>query len=362
MLVGRTLGLYLSRKFAGAILSAFFSVFFLIWTLDFVELMRRAGDSATATTRLMVLLSLYRTPSVTEQVLPFAILFGGMATLLTLSRKLELVIARSAGFSAWQFLQPAVIVAGLFGVFAVTAYNPVAAELKQKASAMEASIFARSGKVASGKDLWIRQHGVDGQSIIRAASAIDNGATLAQVSFFTFEPSGAFRERIDARQAILNDGYWEVKDARILSATEEPQTYDVYLIATNLEVEQVRQTFTPPEAVPFWSLQDVIDRTEKAGLDATRYKLHRYSLFARPLLLIAMILVAASVSLRFFRFGGVAKMVLGGVTAGFVLYVATQLTEELGAAGIMSTVSAAWLPAVLGSLLGILALLYQEDG
>lgn len=362
MLVGRTLGFYLSRKFALAILSAFFSVFFLIWTLDFVELMRRAGDSAAATTRLMVLMSLYRTPSVTEQVLPFAILFGGMATLLTLSRKLELVVARSAGYSAWQFLQPAVAVAALFGVVAVTVYNPLSAELKQRASTMEASIFARSGKVASGKDLWIRQHGIDGQSIVRAASAIDGGGTLAQVSFFIFESSGAFRERIDARQATLNDGFWEVREARVISALDEPQTYDMYLIATNLEVEQVRQTFTPPEAVPFWSLQDVIERTEKAGLDATRYKLHRFSLFARPLLLVAMILVAASVSLRFFRFGGVARMVLGGVTAGFVLYVATQLTEELGAAGIMSPASAAWLPAVLGSLLGILALLYQEDG
>jgi lipopolysaccharide export system permease protein len=362
MLIGRTLGFYLSRKFTAAILSAFGSVFFLIWTLDFVELMRRAGDSASATTRLMVLLSLYRTPAVTEQVLPFAILFGGMATLLTLSRKLELVIARSAGFSAWQFLQPAVLVAALFGIFATTVYNPLSAELKQRASSMEASIFARSGKIASGKDLWIRQHGVDGQSIIRAASALDGGGRLAQVSFFTFEPSGAFRERVDAREAVLNDGYWEAREARVLSATEEPRTYDTYLIATNLEVEQVRQTFTPPDAVPFWGLREVIERTEKAGLDATRYRLHHYSLYARPLLLIAMILVAASVSLRFFRFGGVARMVLGGVAAGFLLYVATQLTEELGVAGIMSTVAAAWLPAILGSLLGVLALLYQEDG
>jgi lipopolysaccharide export system permease protein len=75
-----------------------------------------------------------------------------------------------------------------------------------------------------------------------------------------------------------------------------------------------------------------------------------------------MLLVAASVSLRFFRFGGVAKMVLAGVAAGFVLYVATQLTEDLGAAGVLRPFVAAWLPAVLGTALGALALLHQEDG
>ena len=75
-----------------------------------------------------------------------------------------------------------------------------------------------------------------------------------------------------------------------------------------------------------------------------------------------MVVVAASVSLRFFRFGGVAAMVLGGVAAGFMLYVATELMEDLGASGLIGSAIAAWFPAVVGSLLGMLALLYQEDG
>lgn len=362
MLLGRTLAIYFSGRFLRAILSMFMSVFFLIWTLDFVELMRRAGDATGASARLMAQLALYRTPSIAEQILPFAVLFGSMATLLILSRKLELVIARSAGISAWQFLQPGILVAGLIGLVSVTLYNPLAAELKQRAAALEASIFARQGKVSVGSDLWLRQSSVDGQSIIRAASSLDGGRRLAQVTFFTFEPNGAFRERAEAREAILQHGYWELKDARVLSAIEEPQSYDSFLIATNLEVEQVRQSFTPPESVPFWELDSVIERTERAGLDATRYRLHQLSLYARPLLLIAMALVAASVSLRFFRFGGVAKMVLAGVSAGFVLYVATELTGDLGAAGVIRPAVAAWLPAVLGAALGVLVLLHLEDG
>ncbi len=362
MLIGKTLGMYFSGRFFRTILSMFMSVFFLIWTLDFVELMRRAGDAPGATTRLMAQLALYRTPSVAEQILPFAVLFGSMATLLLLSRKLELVIARSAGVSAWQFLQPGIVVSALIGIFSVTLYNPVSAELKQRAANLEASIFARFGKVASGNDLWLRQNSTDGQSIIRAASALDSGKTLAQVTFFAFEPNGGFRDRTEAREATLHDGYWELREAKVMSALEEPQSYDTFIIATNLEVEQVRQSFTPPEAVPFWELDSVIERTERAGLDATKYRLRQATLFARPLLLIAMTLVAASVSLRFFRFGGVAKMVLAGVAAGFVLYVGTELTGDLGAAGIIRPMVAAWLPAILGTALGVLALLHSEDG
>jgi lipopolysaccharide export system permease protein len=75
-----------------------------------------------------------------------------------------------------------------------------------------------------------------------------------------------------------------------------------------------------------------------------------------------MVLIAACFSLRFFRFGGVAQTVSGGVAAGFVLYVVTKLVSELGGAGLISTPVAAWAPAVIGGMLGCLVLLYQEDG
>jgi lipopolysaccharide export system permease protein len=361
MLIGATLGRYFSLQFLKAILTVFSTVFTLVYTIDFIELMRRAGDVEGASAPLMAQLALFRTPSVAEQVLPFAVLFGSMAALLQLSRKLELVVARAAGISAWQFLQPGLFVAALIGILSVTAYNPVSALLKQRASAIEARIFARANKV-NGKDVWIRQKSIDGQAIIRADAAVGSTATITGVTIFGFDHDGAFAQRIEAREATLHEGFWELKEARVLTPDEEPQFYDTYLVASNLEPSQVRQSFTPPESVPFWELDETIARTERAGLDATRYRLQHDVLLARPLLLIAMVFVAASVSLRFFRFGGVASMVLGGVAAGFMLYVVTKLMEDLGGEGFVSSAVAAWFPAVVGSLLGTLALLYQEDG
>jgi len=360
-MIGFTLGRYLSLHFARTIFAVFGTVFTLVYTLDFVELMRRAGDAEGATPALMAQLAVFRTPAVAEQVLPFAILFGSMAALLQLSRKLELVVARAAGISAWQFLQPGIFVATLIGVASVMLYNPLSAQLKQKASELEARIFSRT-KVTSGKDLWIRQKSLDGQAIIRAEGAVENTTKISRVAVFTFDHAGAFTERVEAREAILRDGYWEMSDARVLSPNEQPQSYATYLLSSNLEPSQVRQSFTPPDSVPFWNLDETIAQTERAGLDATRYRLQYDVLLARPLLFVAMVFVAASVSLRFFRFGGVARMVLSGVTAGFMLYVATQLMEDLGASGLVGPAVAAWFPAVVGSLLGTLALLYQEDG
>ncbi|NEU13839.1 LPS export ABC transporter permease LptG [Methylobacterium sp. BTF04] len=362
MLIGATLGRYFAMRFVRTILGVFLTVFTLVYTLDFVELLRRAGDAEGASTGLMAQLSLYRTPAVAEGVLPFAILFGSMAALLQLSRKLELVVARAAGISAWQFLQPGLFVALAIGALTVGVYNPVSAMMKQRSTEIEAKIFAKSTKAGSGKDLWIRQRGLDGQAIIRAETAIEGTTTLAGVSVFTFDDAGLFVSQIEAARATLHDGYWELQDTRVHPLGDPPESFDTYLIASNLDRAQVRQRFTPAESVPFWQLPETIARTERAGLDATRYRLQYDVLMARPILFVAMVLVAASVSLRFFRFGGVGKLVLGGVAAGFLLYVARQVMEGLGASGIVTPTVAAWFPAVVGSLLGTLTLLYQEDG
>lgn len=360
-MIGATLGLYFSRQFLKTIFIVFATVFALVYTLDFVELMRKAGDTEGATAGLMAQLALFRTPAIAEQVMPFAVLFGSMAALLQLSRKLELVVARAAGISAWQFLQPGLLVALMIGLVSVMVYNPVSAILKQRASTIESKVFSRSVQTR-GKAIWLRQKSLDGQAVFRADGSLNDSATLLGVTVYAFDHSGAFAHRIEASEATLHEGFWELKGVRVLSATEEPQSHDRYVIASNLQPSQVRQSFIDPDSVPFWDLRATIERMERADVNATAYRLHYDILLARPLLFIAMVFVAASVSLRFFRFGGVAMMVLGGVAAGFMLYVATELMAELGASGIISSGVAAWFPAVVGSLLGTLALLYQEDG
>ncbi len=356
-----TLGRYIALRFTKAIAVVFLTVFGLIYMLDFVELIRRTSDVPGASNLLLARLAFFRTPAVAEQVFPFAVLFGAMVSLLGLSKKLELVVARAAGISAWQFLSPPLIVATALGAAMAAVYNPLSAVLKERAATIENRLFNHNRDTVSG-DIWIRQRSIDGQAIIRATTADFPAGEIGGVTVFAFTPSGAFLQRIEGSRARLEAGYWTISDARISSPGTEPERHETFLLASNLTREQLRQSFASADTVPFWSLPAWIERTELAGLDATRYRQQFNALMARPLLFAAMVLIAASVSLRFFRFGGVSRMVLGGVTAGFMLYVATKMAEDLGAAGILSTGVAAWSPGIVGGLLGALALLHQEDG
>ncbi len=66
--------------------------------------------------------------------------------------------------------------------------------------------------------------------------------------------------------------------------------------------------------------------------------------------------------MRFARMGQSMTMILGGVVAGFLLYVVSVLVKAFGTAGFVPAPIAAWLPVVVATFFGVTYLLYKEDG
>jgi lipopolysaccharide export system permease protein len=363
-MITKTLSRYFAMRFLGSVVGSFLGVVALAAMIDYVELMRRGADWPNATAWLLAKISMYRVPQLTERIMPFSVLVGAMSCYLTLSRRLELVVARAAGVSAWQFVAPAMIAAFVFGTVATTVYNPISAMLHERSKRLEADMQGEnlSALQQSTSGFWVRQKSSDGAAIINATTSREQGAQLGGVSVYTFDTSGHFQQRIEAKSAALQDGYWQLDDARVYGTGKAPDLEPSYKLPTNLTLEQVRESFATPETVPFWQLPTYIDLADRAGLLAAGYRLQYEQLLARPFLLAAMVLLAASVSLRFFRFGGVQKMVLSGISAGFLLFVLSKITEDMSKSELLSPVAAAWIPVVIGGLTGFVALLYQEDG
>src|SRR5689334_9764414 len=136
-----TLARYIGARFLSAVVAVFGGVFLLVVLIDYVELMRRASDLPNSSAWLVAKTSFFRVPQVTERLLPFAVLVGAMSCYLNLSRRLELVVARAAGISAWQFVAPAIGLALALGITATTLYNPLSTALRERSKRLEAELF-----------------------------------------------------------------------------------------------------------------------------------------------------------------------------------------------------------------------------
>ena len=173
---------------------------------------------------------------------------------------------------------------------------------------------------------------------------------------------GAISERLDTDRATLTDGYWVLKDAVRTIPGGKVETVAELKVKTNLRPEFVEESLAAPEAISFYELPRKIEVARTFGLGANAFAMQYQSLLALPLLLVAMTLIAATVSLKFIRSGQSGTVILAGILAGFLLYVVTVLAKSFGTVGSVPPIAAAWLPVIVASALGVTVLLHREDG
>ena len=360
-----TLGRYFAGRFVVSAVGVFASIFVLLVLVDYIEMVRKTSGLASASAIMVAETSLFRVPQLLEKMMPFCILIGAMTCYLALSRRLELVVARAAGVSAWQFIAPALASAIVLGVHGD---DRLQSDVRQSARTLQADgggavrLGARRRRAGCFRLLdqpgQQRRPGHHQRRPQRAAGRAADRADGVHDSI----PTSSSRSESRRREATLEEGRWLFKSVRRYSLDAPPVDQDTFFLATSLTPAQVRNSFSTPETVSFWQLPSYIRSSESSGFATAGYRLQYHKLIAQPFLLAAMVMLAASVSLRFFRFGGVQKMVLSGVGAGFLLYVLSKVTEDLSKAELMHPIAAAWLPVCVGGLTGFLALLYQEDG
>jgi lipopolysaccharide export system permease protein len=215
---------------------------------------------------------------------------------------------------------------------------------------------------ASGEGSWLRQDGADGQSVLHAQATADQGLTLVGVIAYQFDPQGRFVERLDAARATLQDGYWELKQVTVSRLMREPEIFQTYTLSTHLSRERVGDALGSEIAVSFWQLPSLIEVSEKAGLSASKYRMQYAMLWSRPGLLIAMVILAATVSLRSFRSGGIQTMVLLGMIGGIGFFLLAEVSRQIGASGLIAPALAVWVPISVALLVSLTVLLHQEDG
>lgn len=368
-MIGTTFSFYLARHFLRNVMFIFLLFLGLIVSIDLIELSRELGKFNNVSFSDIFLIAAFRAPSFAGEVLPFACLFAAVASLLVLNKKLELVVARASGLSVWQFLLPLLVAAALLGLVAAVFYSPLSVAGQQFSRATEAEAFGRVKGSFSNKtaNFWLRVGSPDGDTIIRAKLEEQNGRRLTAVSIYVYDSTGGFKVRYDAKRADfeLRSGrrnQYVLTNVSETSVGKKSIKRERVVVPVNITPAQLKANVTRAQDVPIWNLALAAQRAAISGNNPLPFQTQFHALLAQPLMFVAMVLIAATISLTFARFGQSGGRILCGILAGFVLYVLTKLVITFGSNGLVPPMLAAWTPAFVGTLIGVTILLYQEDG
>ncbi|NIA70293.1 LPS export ABC transporter permease LptG [Pelagibius litoralis] len=358
-----TLTKYIARQFFFNFAGFLFAIVGIIFLATVVDLIDRLAtkDVSLAVTLEMALLKL---PHLSQEVMPFTILFATMTTFWRLTRSHELVVARAAGVSVWQFLLPVLGGALIVGFLTVTALNPLASILLSRFERLEANYVHNetSFLAVSKTGLWLRQADRGGQSVIHASRVSPGSVLLHDVIVFRYADTDRFVDRIDAERAQLRDRHWQLYKAWVSKPGEASAFYEEFDLPTELTVDKIQESFAPPETIAFWNLPEFIEIMDAAGFSALPHRLQLHRLLALPMLFAAMVLLAATFSMRTQRRGRVGVVIMAGLLTGFLLYFLSNFVFAIGLSGTIPVVLAAWTPAGVSLMLGVAMLLHLEDG
>lgn len=363
MNISPTLSRYLARTYFLNMIYLLALLLAIIFLFDAVELIRRASKRPDIPLSVVLELVFLKLPKEGQVLFPFAILYSAMFTFWQLTRRYELVVVRSAGFSYWQFLAPITGVAVFLGFLHMMVINPVSSVLVTKYEQMERSTLEqKENQVALFREgLWLRQSTNDGYVILHSRKISQPGWSLQAPMALFFSKDDQYLRRIDAASAQLESDHWVFNDVDIQKpdgAAHEP----VFILPTTLTRADVENSFSSPATMSFWRLQSHIQTLENTGFDPTRLRVYYQSLLAQPLLFAAMVLLAASVSMRPPRQHGTLGLIIAGVFIGFVVFFMSSFLQAMGGSRQIPVPLAAWSPALVSFLAGLGAMMNLEDG
>ncbi|MEM9469198.1 MAG: LPS export ABC transporter permease LptG [Pseudomonadota bacterium] len=362
--INLTLNLYMMKLYVINFLIMLLCLLTIIYLFDVVELLRRASKFDDVPFVFILQMGLLKLPEVGQQVFPFVVLFSAMFSFWQLSKRYELVVMRSAGFSVWQFMGPVLLAVVLIGILQVTVINPLSAHLIKRFESLESFYLDKQSNLVSlsKQGLWLRQDYEDGLAILHADSIKMPEWQLQNVIVFFFNSDVTLKRRVDAARGELEKGEWRFLDAVSNQNGELQERSDFISMATDLTIDDIEESFSDPMTISFWALPSFMRTVEQAGFNATPLKVHFQKLLSTPLLFLAMVFLAASVSLRPPRQQGTFFLILFGIAMGFGIFFLSNFLQALGASGQIPILIAAWFPASIAFILGLSVILRVEDG
>jgi lipopolysaccharide export system permease protein len=300
----------------------------------------------------IVLAYLYGVPDTMFLVLPAAVLFATVFTVGAFTRHSEITAAKASGISFHRFIAPIA-----FGALASTGLGLVLAEVvpplnarrmellqeKQARNTIRRTNFAYAAE--AGRVYKIGHADVDAAAL-QAIEIERKGLGPDYPSYVIAAKEGGW----NAKEGwMLRDGVVHLMPDSLTNLTVQFDS-----LADRLFTEAPTSLMANPKAPAEMGYRDLgrfITAMERSGTDVNKLKVERMLKLAIPVTCVIIMLIGAPLATSTQR-GGTAYGIAISLAVTVIFLVLLQLTQAIGAGGLIMPELAAWIPGALFAVVG----------
>ncbi|WP_213992159.1 LPS export ABC transporter permease LptG [Sodalis sp. dw_96] len=301
----------------------------LFTTFDFInELDDVSAHGYRWTQALMVVLMTI--PRYLIDLGPFIALLGGIVGLGQLSKTLELTAMRISGFSIFK-ISLVILYSGLMLTLSLGALDEwVASPLQQRAFQLKETAVAQGeNNVSTGNILWARRN-----SEFVTVKTLDEHNQPIGIEIFHYKPDLSLESYIYAERAsILDNGMWVlhgVNQKKWANGKETVTTQDDLQWQSLFTHMSLKELTMPSESFSIKQLNHYINYLQSTNQPNIEFKLALWQKLGRPILILAMILLAIPFTFSVPRAPGLGSRLAVGVIVGLLTYISYQIIVNLG--------------------------------
>lgn len=367
-----TLSKRINRYIAGNFLIRFLQIVLgfslLIFFINLLDVFEKVRGSEVPL-HITAAMAFLQIPDFLNEIAPSLILISAITTFFFLSSRSEITIIRSSGFSIWQILKPVAFSALFLGIVWITVLGPLSVMMTTKFNNMEGKYVRKDKRemVAPSNGIWLKQANIEkpGEDIIIQAKKVYKATLeLDGVTLWFFNKDGQFYQKIDAKSMFLEGKFWLLQDLTVNNDTSLNSRIKSYSVPTNLEPEFIVQTvinnFQNVKLFSIFELPALIDNLQSSGFSSVKFKVYLNALLSKPLLFVAMTLIACYFGITHTRNNNAILMMFFGITFGLILYITSGIINSLGSSGLIPIFSSTWTISIICLAIGIL-LIYRKE-
>jgi len=343
---------YILREYVKVFAMCFAGLMTVYLVVDFFEKVRKF---IRYDAELSIILGyfLLRSPGISFQIAPLAILMATLLTLGMLSKNHEITAMRSCGISLYRTASPflifsLVIALVLFSLSAVVIPLSTAQAEHVKTVLIEKKTISVTFKADRP---WIQ---VGNHTLMNIAVVDPGGATLRGISLYQLGPDFSLAEITEAREARYTTHGWVLHrgvhrrllpnggllmdefESKPIELSHTPEDFNSWLSAESDEMTLME-------------IRSYVERLRKDGYNFARFLTDYYGRMAFPFVSVVMTIVGIALSLRRsgVRGGGMAMGIGQALLIGFLYWTTHSVAIALGRSGVLVPIMAGWIANLL---------------